>query len=166
VDAAIVEAFFPALSPIELDMHDPWRPKTELMKKVDRARQQQLERLRYQAFSRAAAVHPRGPDRLCCQRFGGWCDRRLHLLTAGGDPDGTAVLVCAVRGTEDGFCTAIGKAAAALGSKRSCRTNRKALLRCHVDGGGYIVAAYGRLPQNSDCVEGDTTTFADSDSSR
>jgi DNA invertase Pin-like site-specific DNA recombinase len=50
VDAAVVEAFFEALSPVELDLYEKAMAAREKMAdEVEHARRQQLERLRYQA---------------------------------------------------------------------------------------------------------------------
>jgi DNA invertase Pin-like site-specific DNA recombinase len=50
VDGAVVEAFFEALSPMELDLHEKAMAERRKMKdEVERARRQQLQRLRYQA---------------------------------------------------------------------------------------------------------------------
>jgi hypothetical protein len=49
IDLAVVEAFFQALSPIELDAYDQAvAAQQETDEKIDRAHQQQLERLRYE----------------------------------------------------------------------------------------------------------------------
>jgi DNA invertase Pin-like site-specific DNA recombinase len=49
VDAAVVEAFFEALSPVELDAYaQSVAAKQEMDQKVDQTQQQQLERLRYE----------------------------------------------------------------------------------------------------------------------
>jgi hypothetical protein len=50
VDRAVVEAFFEALSPVELDAYsDAVQRQQERAERVDQAHRQQLERLRYQA---------------------------------------------------------------------------------------------------------------------
>ena len=50
VDGAVLEAFFEALSPVELDLYEKAMAGREKMKdEAQHARQQQLERLRYQA---------------------------------------------------------------------------------------------------------------------
>ncbi len=50
VDAAVVEAFFEALSPLELDAYDrAVTTKTETDQQLNRVHRQQLERLRYEA---------------------------------------------------------------------------------------------------------------------
>jgi hypothetical protein len=50
VDAAVVEAFFEALSPMELDLYEKAMAAREKMKgEAEHAHQQQLQRLRYQA---------------------------------------------------------------------------------------------------------------------
>jgi Recombinase zinc beta ribbon domain len=50
VDAAVVEAFFEALSPVELDLYEKAMAAREKMKgEAEHAHQQQLQRLRYQA---------------------------------------------------------------------------------------------------------------------
>ncbi|MCA1837284.1 MAG: recombinase family protein [Actinobacteria bacterium] len=50
VDAAVVEAFFEALSPVELDLYEKaMAAREKVANETEHARQQQLERLRYQA---------------------------------------------------------------------------------------------------------------------
>lgn len=50
VDAAVVEAFFEALSPVELDLYEKaMAGRREMKNEAEHARQQQLQRLRYQA---------------------------------------------------------------------------------------------------------------------
>lgn len=50
VDVAVIEAFFEALSPLELDAYDrAMATQTETDQHLDRAHRQQLERLRYEA---------------------------------------------------------------------------------------------------------------------
>jgi DNA invertase Pin-like site-specific DNA recombinase len=50
VDGAVVEAFFEALSPVELDLYEKaMAGRQEMKDEVEHARRQQLERLRYQA---------------------------------------------------------------------------------------------------------------------
>ena len=50
IDVAVVEAFFEALSPLELDAYDrAVTTQTETDQQLDRAHRQQLERLRYEA---------------------------------------------------------------------------------------------------------------------
>jgi len=50
VDAAVVEAFFEALSPVEFDLYEKaMATREKVANETEHARQQQLERLRYQA---------------------------------------------------------------------------------------------------------------------
>ncbi|MCA1837307.1 MAG: recombinase family protein [Actinobacteria bacterium] len=50
VDAAVLEAFFEALSPVELDLYEKaMAGREKVVDEAEHARQQQLERLRYQA---------------------------------------------------------------------------------------------------------------------
>jgi hypothetical protein len=63
IDEAVIEAFFQALSPIELDVYArALAAQREADEKTERARQQQLERLRYQASLAERQYHHCDPD--------------------------------------------------------------------------------------------------------
>jgi DNA invertase Pin-like site-specific DNA recombinase len=63
IDAAVVSAFFAALSPMELDLYEQALAATDQQQEqIRRAHEQQLERLRYQARLAERQYHKSDPD--------------------------------------------------------------------------------------------------------
>jgi hypothetical protein len=87
IDAWVVEAFFEALSPVELDAYArAVAAEHDMAARVDDARRQQLERLRYQAAYAARQFHQVDPDnRLVAAELERRWEAALRALKAAED---------------------------------------------------------------------------------
>ncbi len=142
VDAAVVEAFFEALSPVELDLHEKaMAGRKEMKDAAEHARRQQLERLRYQAELARRRFERCDPDnRLVAAELERRWEEALRELRRAEESEATG------RRHEDGSVpaelteelkaafTAIGQKLPEVWEKRLLsQQQKKALLRCLIE---------------------------------
>jgi DNA invertase Pin-like site-specific DNA recombinase len=169
VDARVVQAFFQALSPVELDAYArAVTAQKERDAQVDRAHQQQLERLRYEAALAQRRFNLVDPDnRLVAAELEKQWEATLSALkqaeeayTHHQQQQQPAAPLALSEELKAAF-TAIGQKLPQLwDQKLLTRQNKKALLRCLID-----KVVIHRSPR--DCVQvrivwkgGDTTTLS------
>jgi DNA invertase Pin-like site-specific DNA recombinase len=140
VDARVVAAFFEALSPAELDVYArAVAERREADKAVDRARSQQLERLRYQAALAERQFMRADPDnRLVASELERrWEEALRELKRAETEADEQAagsVVPFALTAELKAAFTAIGQRLPELwGTAALSRERKKALLRCLIE---------------------------------
>jgi len=165
VDAGVVEAFFQALSPVELDAYArALAAQKEREEQIDRAHQQQLERLRYEAALAERQFHRVDPDnRLVAAELEKRWEATLSALKQAEEayiqqqqPAASSALTEELKTA----FTAIGqKLPQAWDQPLLTQQNKKALLRCLID--KVVIHRSAR-----DCVQtrivwkgGDTTTL-------
>jgi hypothetical protein len=166
IDAAVVDAFFQALSPIALDVYAravaAQRPTDE---QTERARQQQLERRRYQAALAQRQYSRCDPDnRLgAAAREARW-EAALHELqeaeaTAAQAQTPTAV-PCVLTAERQATCSHIGQRLPQLwGTPVLSQPQRNALLRCLIDKVAWHRVARSQVQVRIVWRGGETTTL-------
>jgi DNA invertase Pin-like site-specific DNA recombinase len=140
VDAAVVDTFFQALSPIELDVYaSAVAAQRHTDEQTERARQQQLERLRYQAALAQRQYNRCDPDnRLVAAELEARWEAALHEwkeaeATAAQAQTPTAVPFVLTAELQATF-SHIGQRLPQLwGTPVLSQPQRKALLRCLID---------------------------------
>ena len=166
VDACVVEAFFQALSPVELDVYArAVAAQEETNERIDRAHQQQLERLRYEAALTQRRFNRVDPDnRLVAVELEKRWEAALSALKQAEEAytqqQQPAAPLALSEELKAAF-TAIGQKLPQLWHQQLLsRQNKKALLRCLID--KVVVHRSTR-----DCLQtrivwkgGDTTTLA------
>jgi DNA invertase Pin-like site-specific DNA recombinase len=142
VDARVVEAFFQALSPVELDVYArAVAAQEETNERIDHARRQQLERLRYEAALAQRRFNRVDPDnRLVAAELEKQWEAALSALKQAEEvytyhqqqqPAAPLALTEALKAA----FTAIGQKLPQLWDQQLLltRQNKKALLRCLID---------------------------------
>jgi DNA invertase Pin-like site-specific DNA recombinase len=164
IDAQVIEAFFQALSPIELDVYARVvAAHQELNTQIDHARQQQLERLRYEAQLAARRFKQVDPDnRLVAAELERQWEAALAALKQTEDADAQSQpqptsLAALPEELKTAFI-ALGQQLPRIWNQLA-RQHQKAFLRCLID--KVIIHRKTR-----DCIQtrivwhgGDTTTF-------
>lgn len=140
IDAAVVDAFFQALSPIELDVYArAVVAQRHADEKTEHARQQQLERLRYQAALAQRQYHRCDPDnRLVAAELEARWEAALRALKQAEDDtakDRAQTVIPFVLTAElKAAFSKIGERLPQLwGTQVLSQPQRKALLRCLID---------------------------------
>jgi DNA invertase Pin-like site-specific DNA recombinase len=166
VDACVVEAFFQALSPVELDVYArAVAAQRETNEQIDRAHQQQLERLRYEAALTERRFNRVDPDnRLIAAELENRWEAALSALKQAEEAyvqqqQQPAAPLALTEDLKAAF-TAIGQKLPQVWDQQLLtRQNKKALLRCLID--KVVIHRPTR-----DCVQarivwkgGDTTTL-------
>jgi len=166
VDAAVVEAFFQALSPVELDVYArAVAAQKQSDEKVDRARAQQLERLRYQAALAQRQFNQVDPDnRLVAAELEARWEAALRTLKQAEESapqeEQYTVVPCALTAELKAAFTAIGKKLPRIWDKPILsHQQKKALMRCLIDKVVVHRAARDRLQTRIVWKGGDTTTL-------
>ena len=140
IDARVVEAFFQALSPIELDAYErTLDAKKEADEKIELAHRQQLERLRYQAELAWRQFNRVDPDnRLVAAELEERWETALRALkeaeeTYAQQPPNSEPLLPLPTELKEAFM-AIGQRLPQIWHQEVLtRENKKALLRCLID---------------------------------
>jgi DNA invertase Pin-like site-specific DNA recombinase len=140
IDAWAVEAFFEALSPVELDAYArAVAAEHDAAARVDHARRQQLERLSYQAAFAARQFHQVDPDnRLVAAELERRWEAALRALkdeedAAAREPPATAALGALPDALREAF-TDVGRHLPRLWRDGLVsQPQKKALLRCLID---------------------------------
>jgi recombinase/recombinase-like zinc beta ribbon protein len=137
VDAKVVEAFFTALAPVELDAyHRALTTQQQMEAAADRARAQQLQRLRYQAaLAQRQFEHVDPTNRLVAAELERRWETALRDLR---QAEGVAQQRTQTRTLPDALPAELREAFTALGQKLPAlwpttvlsRIQKKALLRC------------------------------------
>lgn len=166
VDAAVVEAFFQALSPVELDIYTrAVAAQKQSDEKVDRARQQQLERLRYQAALAQRQFTRVDPDnRLVAAELEARWESALRDLRQAEEATTQErhcpVIAFALTAELKTAFTAIGEKLPQIWDKEILsHQQKKALLRCLIDKVVVHRAARDRLQTRIVWKGGETTTL-------
>jgi DNA invertase Pin-like site-specific DNA recombinase/predicted DNA-binding transcriptional regulator AlpA len=165
VDASVVEAFFQALSPVELDSYAramAGQKKTD--EKIDRAHQQHVERLRYQAAFAQRQFSRVDPDnRLVAAELETRWEAALRDLKQAEEAytQQQAMVIPFVLTAElKAAFTAIGQKLPQIWNKPIVsRQNKKALLRCLIDKVVIHRSARDRVQTRIVWKGGDTTTI-------
>jgi len=140
LDAAVVEAFFAALSPVELDAYaQALQAEQQTQQAMDQARSQQIERLRYQAALAERQFNKSDPDnRLVTAELERRWERALRELQQAeqtvhnAQHSATPTPVLSAELTE--AFTQLGQKLPELWPTETLsRTQKKALLRCLID---------------------------------
>jgi DNA invertase Pin-like site-specific DNA recombinase len=166
IDAAVVDAFFQALSPIELDVYArAVAAQRHTDEQTERARQQQLERLRYQAALAQRQYNRCDPDnRLVAAELEARWEAALHELkeaeaTAAQAQTPTAVPFVLTAELQATF-SHIGQRLPQLwGTPVLSQPQRKALLRCLIDKVALHRAARSQVQVRIVWRGGETTTL-------
>lgn len=167
VDERVVAAFFAALSPTELDVYArALREQRTADEKVERARAQQLERLRYEAALAERQYRRVDPDnRLVAGELERRWEEALRELKRGADALAELSQVTLAPpfylGAElKAALTDVGtRLPAVWHSELLSRTRKKALLRCLIDKVVIQRAVRDRVQTRIVWRGGDTTTF-------
>ena len=140
VDAAAVEAFLAALSPLELDVYTKaLQAEQQTLEATDQARRQQLERLRYQAALAERQFNQSDPDnRLVTAELEKRWEVALrelkHAEEATSKAQQNTVSTPALSTELKAAFTEIGQKLPALWATETLsRTQKKMLLRCLID---------------------------------
>ena len=140
IDAAVVEAFFQALSPIELDLYArAMAGQKQTAEKTARAHQQQLERLRYQAALAQRQYNRCDPDnRLVAAELEARWEAALRELKqaeeAAPQPEPSSVVPFVLTAELKAAFSQIGEKLPQLWHQPILsQQQRKALLRCLID---------------------------------
>lgn len=168
VDARVVEAFFEALSPIELDLYaQAVTAKRQIDEKINRAEAQQLERLRYQAALAERQFHRVDPDnRLVAAELERRWETALRDLkqtekafTQRKQESGNTIPFVLNAELKAAF-TAIGQNLPQIWDKSILlQQNKKALLRCLIDKVVVYRCARDQVQTRIVWKGGATTTF-------
>jgi DNA invertase Pin-like site-specific DNA recombinase len=140
IDATVVDAFFQALSPIELDVYArAVAAQRHTDEEAERARQQQLERLRYQAALAQRQYHRCDPDnRLVAAELEARWEAALRELKqaedAAAQEQAQTVVPFVLTAELKATFSHIGQRLPQLwGTQVLSQQQRKALLRCLID---------------------------------
>lgn len=142
IDAAVVQAFFAALSPVELDAYaQAVQARQQQRAEVARARQQQVERLRYQAAWAQRQFNRVDPDnRLVAAELERRWEQALRTLkeaedaAAAGDRDDEATATPTLPDEIRAAFTAIGQRLPEIWEQGLlAQVQKKALLRALID---------------------------------
>ena len=166
IDARVVEAFFQALSPIELDVYaQAVAAQKQTEEKIDRAQAQQLERLRYQAALAQRQFSRVDPDNrlVAAELEKRWeaALRDLHQAEqAYAQPKQNDVVPCALTPDLKAAFTAIGQNLPQLWHQPILsQPQKKAVLRCLIDKVVLHRSARDRVQTRIVWKGGATTTF-------
>jgi hypothetical protein len=166
VDAKVVETFFAALSPIELDAYKrAMRAQQQTDEALERAHAQQIERLRYQAALAQRQFHRVDPDnRLVAAELEQRWEAALHELKqaeeAARQRVQARVVPAALPADMRAAFTSIGqKLPEVWHTPLLSRPHKKALLRCLLDKVVIHRTARDRVHTRLVWQGGDTTTF-------
>lgn len=166
VDARVVAAFFQALSPVELDMYArAVAAKKQMDEKIDRARRQQLERLRYEAALAERQFRRADPDhRLVASELEGRWEAALRQLKRAEEAytqqTQNTVIPFALTADLKAAFTNIGQKLPEVWNKPILsRQHKKALLRCLIDKVVIHRSARDQVHTRIVWRGGQTTTF-------
>ncbi len=166
VDQAVVEAFFLALSPVELNVYaQAMAAHKESVALADQARQQQIERLRYQAALAARQFNRVDPDnRLVAAELESRWEAALRELKQAEDTAVKAqqmvVVPFALTADLKTVFTSIGEKLPHIWAQEwLSREQKKALLRCLIDKIALHRLTRDRVQARIVWVGGETTTL-------
>jgi DNA invertase Pin-like site-specific DNA recombinase len=165
IDAQVIQAFFKALSPVELNAYErAMVTQTKAQAQIERAHLQQIERLRYQAALAQRQYNQVDPDnRLVAAELERRWENALRDLKQAEDAHATrqiSEIPPALNAQlKTSFCD-IGKQLPELWhSEKLSRTQKKALLRCLIDKVVIHRAVRDQIHSRIIWKGGDTTTL-------
>jgi DNA invertase Pin-like site-specific DNA recombinase len=166
VDRAVIKAFFEALSPVEFDVYArALAAHKQSLNQARHARQQQIERLRYQAALAQRQFNRVDPDnRLVAAELEARWEAALRELKqaedAAAQADQVVVVPFALTAELKAAFTAVGKKLPQIWEKDLlAREQKKALLRCLIDKIALHRIARDRVQARIVWVGGETTTL-------
>lgn len=166
VDQAVVTVFFEALSPVELDVYArAMAVHRNGLQQVNKARQQQIERLRYQATLAHRQFNRVDPDnRLVAAELEARWETALRDLkqaeTEAAEANQVVVVPFTLTAQLKSAFTAIGQKLPEIWDKDILsREHKKALLRCLIDKVVLHRVARDRVQARIIWVGGDSTTL-------